>query len=143
MWRYQVFAQKLTWYFIGVYIINVVINHVIFHLLYYYMINFCHLIGLEQWYFSLIWNTYMWKLQTFLWVVVKTNNSMICTWYLAKTPLVIFQNCLKFHSQLRITISKYHSWYLCQISLLIMLLPIQILRNNTEALVISKSLKFP
>ena len=31
----------------------------------YYMTNFCSLIGLEQWYFSLIWNTYMWKLQTF------------------------------------------------------------------------------
>ena len=25
---------------------------------------FCNLIGLEQWYFSLIWNTYKWKLQT-------------------------------------------------------------------------------
>ena len=38
-------------------------------LLYYYMRNFCNLIGLEQWYFSLpvIWNTYMWKLQTFCW----------------------------------------------------------------------------
>ena len=33
--------------------------------LYYYMRNFYNLIGLEQWYFSLIWNTYMWKLQTF------------------------------------------------------------------------------
>jgi len=33
--------------------------------LYYYMRNFWNLIGLEQWYFSLIWNTYMWKLQTF------------------------------------------------------------------------------
>ena len=33
--------------------------------LYYYMRNFCNLIGLEQWYFTLIWNTYMWKLQTF------------------------------------------------------------------------------
>ena len=49
---------------------------------------------------------------------------MICTCYLAKIPLVIFQNCLKL--KLRITISKYHSWYLCQISLQIMLLPIQI-----------------
>ena len=29
--------------------------------------------------------------------------------------------------KLRITISKYHSWYLCQISLQIMLLPIQII----------------
>ena len=29
-------------------------------------------------------------------------------------------------SQLRITILKYHSWYLCQISLQIMLLPILI-----------------
>ena len=34
--------------------------------LYYYMRNFCNLIGLEQWYFSLIWNTYMWKLQPFV-----------------------------------------------------------------------------
>ena len=31
--------------------------------LYYYMRNFCNLIGLEQWYFNLIWNTYIWKLQ--------------------------------------------------------------------------------
>ena len=37
----------------------------VFYRLYYYMRNFCNLIGLEQWYFSLIWNTYMWKLQTF------------------------------------------------------------------------------
>ena len=34
-------------------------------ILYYYMRNYCNLIGLEQWYFSLIWNNYMWKLQTF------------------------------------------------------------------------------
>ena len=33
--------------------------------LYYYMRNFCNLIGLEPWYFSLIWNTYMWKLPPF------------------------------------------------------------------------------
>ena len=25
----------------------------------------CNLVGLEQWYFSLIWKSYMWKLQTF------------------------------------------------------------------------------
>ena len=36
-----------------------------FRALYYYMRNFCNLIVLEQWYFSLIWKTYMWKLQTF------------------------------------------------------------------------------
>ena len=36
-----------------------------FPVLYCYMRNFCNLIGLEQWYFTLIWNTYMWKLQTF------------------------------------------------------------------------------
>ena len=36
-----------------------------FRLLYYYMRNSCNLIGSEQWYYSLIWNTYMWKLQTF------------------------------------------------------------------------------
>ena len=33
--------------------------------LYYHMRNFYNLIGLELWYFSLIWNNYMWKLQTF------------------------------------------------------------------------------
>ena len=48
---------------------------------------------------------------------------MICTRYLAWIPLVIFQSCLKF--QFCKTISKYHSWYLCQISLQIMLLPIR------------------
>ena len=37
----------------------------ILSLLYYSMRNFWNLIGLEQLYFSLIWNTYMWKLQTF------------------------------------------------------------------------------
>ena len=37
----------------------------VFISLYYYMKNFCNFIGLEQWYFSVIWNTYMWKLQTF------------------------------------------------------------------------------
>ena len=34
-----------------------------FEILYYYMRNFCKLIALERWYFSLIWNTYMSKLQ--------------------------------------------------------------------------------
>ena len=33
--------------------------------LYNNMKNFCNFIGLEQWYLSLIWNTYKWKLQTF------------------------------------------------------------------------------
>ena len=37
--------------------------HLVYPPLYYYMRNFCNLIILEQWYFSLIWNTYMWKLQ--------------------------------------------------------------------------------
>ena len=32
-----------------------------FTVLYYYMRSFCNLIGLEQWYFSLIWNT-CWKI---------------------------------------------------------------------------------
>ena len=39
-------------------------DYILWHL-YYYMRNNCNLIGLEQWYFSLSWNTYMWKLQTF------------------------------------------------------------------------------
>ena len=41
---------------------------------------------------------------------------MICTWHLAKTPLL----------KLRITTWKYYLWYLYQMSLQIMLLPIQI-----------------
>ena len=32
--------------------------------LYHFMRNFCNLIGLEQWYFSLFWNVYKWKLET-------------------------------------------------------------------------------
>ena len=35
----------------------------VFKSIYYYIRNFCKLIGLEQWYFSLIWNTYLWKLR--------------------------------------------------------------------------------
>ena len=46
---------------------------------------------------------------------------------------MIFQNCLKFHSPLRIPISKYHSWYLCQLSLQLMLLPILIALHNNWA----------
>ena len=46
-------------------IIIIMYSITLLHLLYYYMNNFSNLIGLEQWYFSLIWNTYMWKLQTF------------------------------------------------------------------------------
>ena len=46
---------------------------------------------------------------------------------------MIFQNSLKFHSPLRIPISKYHSWYLCQISLQLMLLPTLIALHNNWA----------
>ena len=50
--------------FVFIIIITVIIIIIItILLLYYYMRNFCKLIGLEQWYFSLIWITYMWKLQ--------------------------------------------------------------------------------
>jgi len=41
----------------------------LFQTLYYYMRNFCNLIGLEQRYFSLIWNTYMWNTR---------RNEIIC-----------------------------------------------------------------
>ena len=33
MWRYQVLARKLTWYFIGVYIINIIIHSKYFPIL--------------------------------------------------------------------------------------------------------------
>ena len=45
-----------------------------FKTVYYYMRNFCNLIGLEHWYFTLIV-----KITKSLLVVVKTNNNMICT----------------------------------------------------------------
>ena len=54
-----------------VFILNVIGDELLlnfgakFQRLYHCMRNFCNLIGLEQWYFSLTWNTYMWKLQTF------------------------------------------------------------------------------
>ena len=51
------FMDFIHWFLCWVCIIIVI--------LYYYMKIFCNLIGLEQWYFSLIWNSYMWKLQTF------------------------------------------------------------------------------
>ena len=46
------------------------INHY-FRRLHYYIKSFCNLIAfIEQRYFRLIWDTYMWKLQTFCGVVV-------------------------------------------------------------------------
>ena len=41
-----------------------------FQLLYHYMRNFCNLIGLEQWYFSLILKYLHVKITNLLWVVV-------------------------------------------------------------------------
>ena len=41
-----------------------------FQPLYYYMRNFCNFIGLEQWYFSLIWNTLHVKITNLLRAVV-------------------------------------------------------------------------
>ena len=34
--------------------------------LYYYVRSFYNLSGVEQWYFSLIWNTWMWKFEPFV-----------------------------------------------------------------------------
>ena len=39
IWRYQVFARKLTWYFIGVYIINMFILQSIFYSLQGYVLS--------------------------------------------------------------------------------------------------------
>ena len=64
--------------------------------------NYCNLIGLEQWYFKLSWNT----------TALSQSNCRNLSCYTATWE--ISAN------------SKYHSWYLCQISLQIMLLPIRI-----------------
>ena len=55
----------------------------------YYMTNFCNLIGFEQWYLRLIWNTYMWKLQAFC----EKKYKQIIAWFVRDI----------WH--------KYHSWY--------------------------------
>ena len=59
--------------------------------LYHYVRNFCNLIGLEQWYFSLIWNTYMWKLQTFCgWWYKQIIARFIITYNNFEISLVVF-----------------------------------------------------
>ena len=77
------------------------------HLLYYYMRNFCNLIGLEQWDFSLIWNTYMWKLPTF------------CG----------YKRIIAF---VRDIWHKYHSWYFKIVSNFTRLTTREITYNNFE-----------
>ena len=74
----------------------------LFHVLYYYMRNYCNLIGLEQWYFSLIWNTYMWKLQTFCGYVIVGINTTRDISKLSQISLT------KRLVKLRITILKYY-----------------------------------
>ena len=90
-------------------------------------------LSIEQWYFSLIWNTCIVKITKLLRVVVWTNNSMICTWYwhwYHSRCFKIVSNFTRLTAReiTHQTISKYHSWYLRQISLKNMLLPILILK---------------
>ena len=81
-----------------------------FWFLYFYMRNFCNLIGLEQWYFSLIWNTYMWKLQTFC----GKKYKQIIAWFVRDI----------WH--------KYHSWYFKIVSNFTRLMACEISYNNFE-----------
>ena len=74
------------------------------------MRNFCDLIGLEQWYFSLIWNTYPWKLPTF------------CGWWY-KQIIAWFVRDI-WH--------KYHLWYFKIVSNFTRLLAREITYNNFE-----------
>ena len=76
--------------------------------LYYYVGNFCNLIGLEQWCFSLIWNTYKWKLQN-LW---GWQYKQIIAWFVRDI----------WH--------KYHSWYFKIISNFTRLTAREIMYNN-------------
>ena len=75
------------------------------------------------------------KITNLLRVEVKTNNSMICTWVFSiNTTRDISKLSQISLVQLSKTILKYHSWYLCQISVLTMLLPIQIaLKTERDA----------
>ena len=71
IWKFSVSWTKLEQAGFGDYLLNIMGDKLLLNFgakflrLYYYMRNFCNLIGLERWYFSLIWNTYTWKLQTF------------------------------------------------------------------------------
>ena len=69
--------------------------------------TFCNLIGLEQWDFSLIWNTYMWKLPTF------------CG----------YKRIIAF---VRDIWHKYHSWYFKIVSNFTRLTTREITYNNFE-----------
>ena len=78
------------------------------------MRNLWYLVGWEQWYFSIIWDTYMWKLQTFsgLWY------KQIIAWFVGdiwhKYPSWYFKIVSNYVQQFwNIT----PAWYLCQISL--------------------------
>ena len=70
------------------------------------MTNFFNLIGLEQSYFCLIWNTYMWKLQTFA--------SSRRQWFV------------------RDILRKYHLWYFKIVSNFTRLMAREITYNNFE-----------
>ena len=61
---------------------------------YYCMRNFYYLIGLQRWYFSSIWNTYVWKLQlTFAGSSINEYGHDLYVIF-GNLSLVIFQNCL-------------------------------------------------
>ena len=72
--------------------------------------NFCNLSGLEQWYFSLPWNTYMWKLQNLFGLYFK----QIIAWLVLDI----------WH--------KYHSWYFKIVSNFNRLTAREITYNNFE-----------
>ena len=74
------------------------------------MTNFCNSIGLEQWYFRIIWNTYMWKLQTFCGYLYK----QIIAWFVRDI----------WH--------KYHLWYFKIVSNFTRLTAREITYNNFE-----------
>ena len=84
-------TYTLSPFFNNVFTSTVIFREISYLQLYYYMRNFCSLIGLEQWYFSLIWETYMWKLQPF---AGSSINKIIITWFV------------------RDIWPKYHWWYL-------------------------------
>ena len=82
----------------------------LFPVLYHFMKKFCNLNGLEQWYFSLIWNTYMRKLQT----------------------LRAYKSCYYLFILLRDIWHKYHSWYFKIVSNCTRLSALEITYNNFE-----------
>ena len=78
-----------------------------FQRLYYYMRNFCNLIGLEQWHFSLIWNTYVWKLHSLL---LREWYKQIIAWFVHDITKLPWQPSVCLSAMIATKFYKFYEW---------------------------------